>query len=81
MTRYRVAEPQAQWLTSQVAAGAAPSEEAYLARLIDADREHAEKLAALHAALDEGEASGVSDRTLDEIWAEAARRFDAARAL
>ncbi|KPF62342.1 hypothetical protein IP88_14895, partial [alpha proteobacterium AAP81b] len=51
------------------AAGAAASEEAYLARLIDADREHAAKLAALHAALDEGEASGFVEMSIEEVFA------------
>jgi Arc/MetJ-type ribon-helix-helix transcriptional regulator len=74
MTRYRVAEPQAQWLTEQVAAGAAPSEEAYLARLIDADREEAAKLAVLRAEIAKGLASPVSPRSLDEIFAAAMAR-------
>lgn len=74
MTSYRVAEPQAQWLTEQVAAGAAASEEAYLARLIDADRAQAEKLAAFNAAIDEGFASGSSGMSIEAIFAEARRR-------
>lgn len=81
MATYRLNEPQAQWLAQQVAAGAADSEDAYLARLVEADRAYAEKLAVLHAALDEGEASGISERSLDEIWAEAMRQHDAARAV
>ncbi|KPF62327.1 hypothetical protein IP88_15095 [alpha proteobacterium AAP81b] len=79
MTTYRVAEPQAQWLTEQVAAGAAASEEAYLARLIDADREHAAKLAAFNAAIDEGFASGFVEMSIDEVFAGIrARHRDAA---
>lgn len=78
MATYRLAQPQAEWLAQQVAAGAADSEEAYLARLVEADRAHAAKVAAFNAAIDEGFASGFVEMTVEEIFAEARRQHDAA---
>jgi antitoxin ParD1/3/4 len=50
-----------------------------LSDLVARDREQAEKLAALHAALDEGDASEIVDMTMEEIFAEArARNISAA---
>ncbi|WP_044558411.1 type II toxin-antitoxin system ParD family antitoxin [Azospirillum sp. B4] len=40
--------------------------------------EHEAKLAALRAALDEGDASGVSDRNVLDIWAMVEAEADAA---
>ncbi|TWB20853.1 antitoxin ParD1/3/4 [Nitrospirillum amazonense] len=41
--------------------------------------EHEAKLAALRAALDEGEASGVSDQNVLDIWAEVKAEADQSR--
>ncbi len=48
--------------------------EAYLSDLVTRDREDAGKRAALHPALDEGDASAVWDLTIDEIFEEALKR-------
>jgi antitoxin ParD1/3/4 len=41
------------------------------------DQERSEKIAALQAAIDEGRASGISDRTMKDILAEGRRRAGA----
>ena len=46
----------------------------YVEALVEREREDAEKLAALHAALDEGMASGVNEKTIDQIFEEARAR-------
>ena len=75
-----LAEPAREWIAQRVASGAWPDAEAYLNELVERDREYEEKLAALNAAIDEGLASGVSELTIEEIFAEArARHLDAAR--
>ena len=66
-----LAEPAARWIDEQVATGRYENADAYLAELVDRDRKEATKLAALHAALDEGEASGDSGMTINEIFEEA----------
>ena len=69
-----LAEPASTWIDARVETGEWPTREAYVEALIDREREDAEKLAALHAALDEGDASGVSDKTIDQIFEEARAR-------
>jgi len=64
-------EPAARWVDDQIATGRYKDADAYLATLVERDREDAERHAALKAATDEGLASGVSDRTIDEIFEEA----------
>ena len=69
-----LAEPASTWIAARVDSGKWPTREAYVEALVEREREDAEKLVALHAALDEGMASGVSDRTIDEIFAAARER-------
>jgi antitoxin ParD1/3/4 len=74
-----LAEPARDWIAQRVASGDWPDESAYLSDLVARDREQAEKFAALHAALDEGLASGFVEMTMEEIFAEArARNISAA---
>lgn len=77
MASYTLAEPTQAWIDAQVAAGRAPNGETYLADLVARDRELAEQLAALHAALDEGEASGISDLTVEQVFEKARRDWHA----
>jgi antitoxin ParD1/3/4 len=73
------AEPAREWIAQRVASGAWPDAEAYLNDLVTRDRVYVEKLAALNAAIDEGLASGVSELSIEEIFAQArARHLDAA---
>ena len=62
------------WAESRVAEGRYSSTSDYVRDLMRRDQEQAEKIAALQAAIDEGRASGISDRTISDIIAESRRR-------
>jgi antitoxin ParD1/3/4 len=59
------------WGKAQMASGDYTNESEYFRDLL---RREQEKIAALKAAIEEGLAIGVSDRTLSDIWAEAEAR-------
>jgi len=63
------------WIKAQVASGDYTNDSEYFRDLI---RREQEKASALKAAIDEGLASGPSSRTLDDIWGEVERRYQAA---
>ena len=63
-----LAEPAARWVDEQVNSGRFPDASSLVMKLIERERINDETLAALHAALDEGEASGDSGMTIDEIF-------------
>jgi len=69
-----IAEPARAWIDSQVASGRYADSDAYLADLVERDRTETAKLVALRAALDEGLASGVSARTVEDIIREGRAR-------
>ena len=69
-----LAEPAARWVDEQVATGRYKDADAYLAELVERDREEAERHTALKAAIDEGLASGDSGMTVDEVFEEAMAR-------
>ncbi|MQX38135.1 ribbon-helix-helix domain-containing protein [Roseospira navarrensis] len=60
-------DPLADWCDRQVSAGRYADTGAYVRGLIERDRSRAE----VQAAIDEGLASGLSDKSLDEIMAAA----------
>lgn len=66
-----------EWLEAQAESGRFRNSTDYLRDLIQRDRERAIKIAALQKKVDEAFSSGVSDRSLDEIWAEARRKATA----
>lgn len=68
MASYTLAEPTQAWIDAQVAAGRAPSAEAYLADLVARDREQAEKQATFDAAIREGFESGFVELTVDAVF-------------
>ena len=68
-------DAQDDWIKAQVASGDYTNDSEYFRDLI---RREQEKVGALKAAIDEGLASGVGSRSLDEIWAEAEARARAA---
>lgn len=68
-------DAQDDWIKAQVASGDYTNDSEYFRDLI---RREQEKVSALKAAIDEGMASGIGSRSLDEIWAEAEARFRAA---
>ena len=59
------------WIKAQIANGDYTNDSEYLRDLVRRDQE---KFRSLKAAVEEGIASGPSDRTVDDIWAEAEAR-------
>jgi len=70
-----VTERQNDWIKSQIATGHFGNESEVLRELIRErqlrEEENTTKIEALRSALIEGEESGISDLTLDQIWAQA----------
>ncbi|GGI88653.1 hypothetical protein GCM10007973_26260 [Polymorphobacter multimanifer] len=73
-----LAEPARAWIDSQVAAGAAPDADSYLAALIERDRQQASKRQAFDTAIDEGLASGFVEISIDDVFIDIRRRHAAA---
>ena len=69
-----VSDAQDAWIKSQIARGAFTNDSEYIRDLLRRDQEAQDKLANLREAIAEGLASGVSARSLDEIWAEEEER-------
>ena len=64
------------WAESRVAEGRYSSTSDYIRDLVRRDQEREEKLRVLRAAIDEGRASGVSERTVEDIIADGRKRHD-----
>ncbi len=60
---------------SRFSAQRAENDSEYFRDLIRRDQEQSTKLEALNDAIQEGLASGISNRTVGEIWAEAEARY------
>ena len=67
-------DKQDEWIKSQIANGDYTNDSEYFRDLIRRDQD---KFRILKAMVEKGLASGVSNRTVDEIWAEAERHFQA----
>ena len=67
-------EKQDAWIKAQIAAGEFTNDSEYIRDLVRRDQEQNAKFKALKAAVQDGLNSGVSDKTLGEIWAETERR-------
>lgn len=74
-----VTDRQDRWIKSQIASGEYGSDSEYLRDLIRRDQETNAQFRALKHAIQEGLASGETDKTVEEIWAEAERRYRARR--
>ena len=72
-----ITDRQEQWIRAQVASGDYGSDSEYFRTLIRQDQERSATFRALKEAVQEGVESGVSDRTVKEIWAEAEQRYQA----
>ena len=70
-----VTDRQERWIRAQVASGEYGSDSEYFRDLIRRDQERNGQFRALQEAIQVGLASGVSDRTVKEIWAEAEQRY------
>jgi antitoxin ParD1/3/4 len=67
-------DQQDEWIKSQISNGDYTNDSEYFRDLIRRDQD---KFRALKTAVEKGLASGVSNRTVDEIWAEAERHYQA----
>ena len=65
-------DPMKDWIEAKISEGQYSSASDYVRDLIRRDQDHKSKRDVLIEALIEGEESGVSKRTIEEIW-EAAR--------
>ena len=63
------------WIKKQIEKGDYTNDSEYLRDLVRKDQADQQKLDELRAALQEGLDSGVSDKTIDEIWKEAEERY------
>lgn len=62
------------WVETQANGGRYGNASDYVRDLIRRDQERQEKIAEFQRLIDEGIASGISTRTMDEVLAEARRR-------
>ena len=64
-------DPMKEWVEAQIRAGDYASSSDYVRDLIRKDREQRDRLNALRTMIDEAEASGISPRSVDEVFSEA----------
>ncbi|MGB5317269.1 MAG: type II toxin-antitoxin system ParD family antitoxin [Robiginitalea sp.] len=62
------------WIKRQIEKGDYTNDSEYLRDLVRRDQAEQQKLDELRAALQEGLDSGISDKTVQEIWKEAEER-------
>ena len=63
-----VTEQQNSWIKSQIESGKYGNDSEYLRELVRKDQEYKKSVDLLRSALIEGEQSGISDLTIDDIW-------------
>lgn len=63
------------WIKQQIEKGDYTNDSEYLRDLVRRDQAEQQKLEELRAAIQEGLDSGVSDKTVDQIWKEAEERY------
>lgn len=69
-----LSDTQDAWIKAQIKRGDFTNDSEYIRDLVRRDQEAADKHARLRQAIAEGLESGVSERTLDKIWAEGEKR-------
>lgn len=67
-------DPMKQWVEGQAETGRYSNASDYVRDLIRRDQERMAKIAAMQALIDEGRASGVSTRSIEDIFADAMSR-------
>ncbi len=72
-----VTDRQERWIRTVVASGEYGNDSEYLRDLIRRDQEQNAQFRALKQAIQDGLESGVSDRTVKEVWAEVEQRYRA----
>lgn len=70
-------DKQDQWIKSRIAAGEYTNDSEYIRDLVRRDQQQNAKFSALKAAIQEGLDSGISDKTLRDVWEEAEARHKA----
>ena len=68
-----------EWVETQAASGRYSNASDVVRDLIRREQERADKIAAMQVLVEEGRASGISDRSVDEILASAQAKFLASR--
>ncbi|MCL4673712.1 MAG: type II toxin-antitoxin system ParD family antitoxin [Sphingomonadaceae bacterium] len=69
-----LSDTQDAWIKRQIARGAFTNDSEYIRDLVRRDQEAEARLGDLRQAIAEGLDSGISERSLDQIWAEAEAR-------
>lgn len=67
-------DKQDQWIKTQITAGGFTNDSEYIRDLVRRDQEQNAQFLALKQAIQEGLDSGISNKTVGEIWEEAERR-------
>lgn len=67
-------DPMKKWVENQAVKGTYSNASDYVRDLIRRDQERSAKIAAFHKLVDEGRSSGISTRSMDDIWSEALSR-------
>ena len=70
-----VTNQQNNWIKAQIATGEFTNDSEYIRNLIRRDQTRKTEILAIRSALIEGEESGVSDRTPEDVKAEVKRRL------
>ena len=68
-------DQQDQWIKAQIAAGEYTNDSEYIRDLVRRDQEQNAKFRALKAAIQEGLDSGISNKTVRDVWEEAEARY------
>jgi antitoxin ParD1/3/4 len=68
-------DKQDQWIKTQIAAGEFTNDSEYIRDLVRRDQEQNAQFMALKQAVQEGLDSGISDKTVREVWEEAESRY------
>ena len=72
-------EPMKDWVETQTSSGRYDNASEYVRDLIRHDQDRASKISTMQKLVDEAFESGVSDKSLDDIWTAAQRRAQAKR--
>ncbi len=68
-------DKQDEWVKAQIASGDYTNDSEYFRALVRGDQEKSAKFRALKEAIQEGLTSGVSEKTVREIWEEAEAQY------
>ena len=70
-------DQQDQWIKAQIAAGEYTNDSEYIRDLVRRDQEQNARFRALKVAIQEGLDSGISNKTVRDVWEEAEARYRA----